>query len=383
MKRHGMVFSALGVLLIWTSASTGEIMGTDSIEWMTADCKLVVRGRVAKEEKEAGEGSQIYEDVTAAVSEVIKGEYKAGSVTFRWMTYKGHKTAESWRKSGHEILFFLKKGDPSIERGRYRNRWTLRTRRTGWVDLDDPGNSAIAASFKVIKTKQEILDIVRKRAALLKRKPPAVRADRVGIEPNVFTPQKGVIRLDVPFGSEAFRVLYGGSSCFLMVPADPKYKDWALKLCKSRSAWDRARGADALVNYPGDDTIKLLKSFLKDEEASFWTDSTGKVVKVDYRVRGAAYNSLIAMGKRVEKPVLERKPTQKEAVSELVKMAKRYIDEKILNRKGGSADWQLDVHLEDAKWVVEIPDQITQKMHGDCPKRLLIDTKTKRISTRR
>jgi hypothetical protein len=299
-----------------------EIVSTDSVEWMTVDCELVVKGKVAGVVKSPGEGDQVYEDVTVSISEVLKSDYKGTTVAFRWMTYKGkkHKTASNWQKSKHEMLFFLIKGDPKKEKGSYKDRWTLRTSRTAVIDLDNPGKSAITADFKKLEESKDVLKAVRARVALIKQSDPKLKKHEVGREPSVFGPQKGFVRLDVPAFSQAWEAVYADSACYLIVPPDYQYKVLAMQLCKSKDIDDRVSGTQMLCNYPDKEVIELLKAYLNDTTMTKYGDGE-KVVKIVYCVRKAAYESLLTLGEKVQKPVLEKKPKEEQKSEMLEKEA--------------------------------------------------------------
>jgi hypothetical protein len=189
-----------------------------------------------------------------------------------------------------------------------------------------------------------------------------------------------MVILDVPSGTEAAAALFLGSSCYIVVPADPEYRAEALRLCASEYSPDRGRGAAMLVNYPDAETLAVLEALLRDGWASCWIGETGEVTKITFPVRKAAYEALVGLGRRVEKPLVEREPTREERYSELLTMARRHIDEEILHAPGTSADWPLDIHREGDSWVVEIPLEIVKRQPGDVPPVLYISVSTHEVT---
>src|SRR5262249_10570214 len=98
--------------------------------------------------------------------------------------------------------------------------------------------------------------------------------------------------------------------CYLIVPVEEKYRPMAERLARSKSVHDRAQGADMLRNFPGPGTTRLLTKLLADPGEGRWTDARGGVVSIEYPVRRAAYDALVALGEKPKRPVVERKPKE-------------------------------------------------------------------------
>ena len=115
--------------------------------------------------------------------------------------------------------------------------------------------------------------------------------------------------LEVPESSEAYAALWNGSACFLIVPADERYKLDALQMIRSNDYSQRIKGAQILSAYPSDDTITMLKGLLSDPGTQEETQSSsnGKERKYEkYGVREAAWQALTRLGVDVPQPVLEK-----------------------------------------------------------------------------
>jgi hypothetical protein len=67
-----------------------------------------------------------------------------------------------------------------------------------------------------------------------------------------------------------------------------------------------------LRNYPGQATLRTLQDLLKDPAESHRVKGPDGLVGVGYPVRKAAYESLLALGEKPDKPILERPPTPEE-----------------------------------------------------------------------
>jgi hypothetical protein len=151
------------------------------------------------------------------VAETVKGA-GAGDALCVGLRDVDEQRFEAWRQGGTDLVLFLTASIQATSfEGRVCNHWPL----SGGdalpfvVPLDKPGNRVLSAStFTVLKQRAESLaasrDAVRRLAA-------------------AGSPPKAAKRyfLEVPFGSEAHKVLYGGSACYLYVPdlIFPKAKD--------------------------------------------------------------------------------------------------------------------------------------------------------------
>ena len=155
------------------------------------------------------------------------------------------------------------------------------------------------------KDAKEILSIVRRWATWKKH------TVEIGA-PNIFKPQTGYLRLELQPGADVFHEVYAGSACYINVPAEEKYRSLALSKAKSQKAWERREGAEMLVNYPGAETIRILRTLLYDTTEQASTESSDKLVRIGYPLRRSAYESLIALGQKPTKPAMERTPTPQE-----------------------------------------------------------------------
>jgi hypothetical protein len=299
---------------IGAAGAQAEIRIVDSLEWMAMDAPLIVRGRVTESKDTKGPGDVTYRDVTVAVDEAIKGKLEEKTVVVRLRLFPEDKAGLAWKESGHAYLFFLRKGRAADDKA-LADCWVLRDERQPTVDLDKPKRAYFADMTKGRKA-DDILKAVREYAKKESKFP------EVG-EPNYFKPQAGYLRLEVSGASEIHGELFGGSTCYLNVPADEKYRPLAMKKAQSENAWERAGGADMLRNYPGKETIELLTKLLQDPGEAKWVSNSAGLERVSYPARAAAYDALRALGEKPEKPVLERKPTEEEIRREREEREKR------------------------------------------------------------
>ncbi len=306
--RRLILAGALAFLMAVSVAAvaSAEVIVLDSLEWMAADTPLIVQGNVIGYEDTVGLHGVTYRSVTVQVHEVLKGQHTDDTVKFRLYGFKERPVGTEWKESGHSFLFFLRKGRPE-DGGPLVGWWVPRSRLQGIIDLEQPMGT-YKADMKRPSNAKEILDIVRHWAAW--KKPVAAC---VG-EANIFKPQAGYRRIEIPFDAEIHREVHAGSTCYINVPAEENYRPLAMEKAKSQQADERMEGAQMLCNYPGPETVKLLTELLEDPFESKWSSGSGELVKITYVyiVRRAAYESLLALGEKPEKPIFERLPTPEE-----------------------------------------------------------------------
>jgi len=290
------------VLFLSTGLAHSEINIVDSLEWMAMDSPLIVRGKVVGLQETKGPGTVIYRDVVIEVEEWLKGKFQGKNLTIRLRGYTTYD-AEALKANGHSCLFFLARGKAE-DRKPLEGWWVPRDHWQSIVDLEEP-KRVYTGDMTRPKNAEEILKITKEYAAREKPGP------GVG-SPNIFKPQGGYLRLPIAPDAEFFREVFCGSACYLNVPAEEKYRPIAMKLAKSHDIKERRRGADMLRNYPGPETVKLLTALLADPYESRWARGPDELVKIVYPARLAAYDALIALGEKPEKPVVERQPTKEE-----------------------------------------------------------------------
>jgi hypothetical protein len=198
--------------------------------------------------------------------------------------------AERWKKEHQWVVFFDLAGVPSAV-----------------YDLTDPwkdGRAAISADLSLLDTREEILAAID---GAMKASGGQTAAQ--GRVPNIFTKERGFVRLEVPPGTPAYGALWGGSTCYLIVPADKPLKDRLYKDVMSDDVWTRLEAARNLRAFPGADTEKILRALLTDGADTVVTSSsvdakgvTHSVQQNVFPVRQAAWKSLQAIGVTVPKP---------------------------------------------------------------------------------
>ncbi|MBI3271653.1 MAG: hypothetical protein HYZ53_21865 [Planctomycetes bacterium] len=258
-----------------------EINVAESLDWLAASRPAIALGEVLANEGEAApKALWLNRTTSVAVKRPLFGEPAARA------TFTRHVPIESPApKPGAEFLLFFAT-DGTVDCA---------------IELAAPPEAghgvAYAKDFRILRTREEILRLVEERVA--RRKAPKEGA---GAPPEAGPPRS--LRLETPEASEAFRSLFSGSACYLIVPADAEYQPKLLEETRSKDVRTRARAAWRLAQYPGPDTVETLRALLTDDGVDVLrTLRNGKQEEERvYTVRQAAYAALKALGIAVEKP---------------------------------------------------------------------------------
>lgn len=300
-KMNKFLFAIL--LLFQYGLAYAETNIVDSLEWMTVDSPLIVRGKVTDAQDTTGPHAVIYRDITIRIQKLLKGSLGGDFLNVRLRLSRGDVQGVAWKESGHSLLLFLRKGREADDKA-LAGRWVLRERCRSVIDLEQP-ERVYKADMKYARDAKEILGIVRHWATWKKELP------EVG-GPDIFKPQTGYLRLEIPPGADIYPEVFAGSACYINVPAEEKYRSLALSKARSMSESQRIEGAQMLQNYPGPETIQVLRLLLYDTTQQDWFTGPDRLIKIYYLVRRAAYESLLALGRKPTKPTLERSPTPEE-----------------------------------------------------------------------
>ena len=293
----------LAILLIHAPAVRAEIQIVDSLEWLAIDAPLIVQAKVTDISESRGRYQVVYRDMKLSDVKILKGDTKPENIALRLRVVGDDKLGLAWKSSGDTYVFFLQPGKNELD----SDMGGHSVLRSNPINLDRP-TRVFTAAMKEATDREEIL----KTIATFKDK--RAGAEPVG-EPNMFKPQLGYVRLEIPFGSPIFQQVFGGSTCYINVPADEKTHATAVKMSGSDSVTDRISAAGMLLNYPGPETTKILTAMLADTATSR-TYQNSQLIRINFPVRSEAYNTLLQLGEKPEKPLLERPPTQIEIDAE-------------------------------------------------------------------
>jgi len=254
----------IALIFLGVSPASAEINVGYSLDWLVDSCPhIAVVQRVEKKLPDRV--------VEAGVKSVLKGD-PPRSGRFDYYT-------PSDMKLGNEFLVF----------------WDANKHFRYAIDLDQAPTSSFSAAFtddfKVYTDGEDIVDAAKER---LRHKP----AGPVRVDANN-RPKRGAICLDVPVDSAAWKIMWGGSACYLWVPADPELKPVVMKLiAESKEPMTKAGLIKQLYNYPDKETFLFLDNCLRDTSTTKiqFAAGSGHQDEIVYPVRQAAYLALVASG---------------------------------------------------------------------------------------
>src|SRR5690349_7831602 len=161
------------VALLLPVSALAEINMGESIEWLTLSRPSIAVVESAGTERGYLVGRSV---------QVLKGSPpKAPSFPVKWEV-----PADRWKKDHQWVIFFDVAGVPSAV-----------------YDLSQPwtdGRAALSADFTILDTREKILAAIQ---ATVKSSGGTTAAQ--GRVPNIFTKEKGFVRMEVPYDSPAHR----------------------------------------------------------------------------------------------------------------------------------------------------------------------------------
>jgi hypothetical protein len=183
------------------------------------------------------------------------------------------------------------------------------------IDLAQPATGerdlAFTMSFDVLTERTAIIEAVERAVRRAKTVPSgAAAASR-----NLYMPQRFFLRFEVPSNTPAYTVLFAGSVCYLVLPADHSLKSKVLAHTRARDPWERARAAHQLANYTDPDSTDRLRAMLGDEGmAIIETFSAGRAEEQRvFPARQVAYD-----GPQYRSIILYHSPEQKAAAEQAI-----------------------------------------------------------------
>lgn len=194
--------SAFGIFLYFVFALTlrAEIIVGTSLEWLADSSTSIGIYQVAESRKESDTNFQL----SFRLNEKLKGEPPQAAASSYWIRAPKGEPAPGV-SSGDRFLIFLKPDE--------KNSLHVAT----LINLSKPqingmDSVAINSKFEVLTDPAKILATVRERI----KSHPAAKPTKWQEYPN------SRFDVEVPHNSPAFSVLWGGSTCYLVVPDDLK-----------------------------------------------------------------------------------------------------------------------------------------------------------------
>ena len=327
MKLTILVFALVAVL---SGECCARINAAKSVEWLTCSSDVVAVGKITKITTTKGVHSVIYEDCVVETSEVIKGDVKDGQLSFCLRTLSAHPSAKEYMNSEKGVLLFLSVSKNHGTEHQLEGKYVPTSGQLPFsiFDLSNLPDKVFGKDMVIFDDPDDVLGAAREWAD---------------------SDIRHSLWIEAAFGSEVYKRLYGGSVCYLIVPAEEKYREKLIKQARSKVAYERQKAAEDLYKYPGEETERVLRELLRDDSEFLWHDSADSISTVKYGVRAAALGSLAALGKPVPRVILERKPTVEEQRSLRESYWKGAFEEAFQER-----DWE----------VLSVKDGDTREVEG-------------------
>ena len=189
--------------------ASGEITGAASVEWLVSISEVVAAGSLTEVRESKGPGEVTYEDCILQVTDLLKSPAQQAEVRFTFRRLNRDISLSDWMRDGARLLVFLSRAKDYGPEQRL-NGALVPTRMNfplSLVNLARPGKYLINTRFEVLKNGAETLTAAREGLQALND----YQLSEKGKRPEM-------IRVEVPYGSEAHKALYAGSACYLDVP---------------------------------------------------------------------------------------------------------------------------------------------------------------------
>ena len=321
MKKHLFIFIALSLLGL--PSVHAEVMVGCSIEWLACEAEVIAVGKIASTTSVKGPGDVTYEDCVFSVTEHIKG-MPAKELKFCHRRMSAEKPA--WTTSKSDLLVFLsvhKTGDARLN----GLLMPLGEQQPFPIfELSNIQKGAYSTDMTILTSQEAILGIVRSWASSK-------------IEHFLWVP--------VPPGSPIERTLFAGSSVFLKVPAEEKYRAQFMSMVESKDPYQRRKAARELAKYSGPETERTLRKLLDDDTQDIFAHTEDTIVTFRFSVRQEALRSLKILGTAVPDVTLERKPTDEERRSLRASVWRKHFTSALTN------EWNVSVVEDGSTRVIE------------------------------
>ena len=285
-----LILALVSFSLVSSARAVAEIVVAPSAEWLMASSDIVVRGKITDVTIALSKNREAWDKVTVKVTETLRGEHQ-DTIDFVVQQPSGEFSTQHLRQfiGGGDVLLFLVKGDAHKKTGPEQFADVVLTPHEETQPYDLSGKYPFAVpnlEFKAMSRPDDLLTLVQKIA---KENPATEKTKRLTVH--------------VPFETDAFRKLWGGSSVLLTAPANPHLEGLAKAWLESKKLEYRTIGVRALGEFKSDANIKLLKSLLASPDSEEIT-SNGKQLR-HYPLRHYAFEALERWGVQVQRPVTD------------------------------------------------------------------------------
>jgi hypothetical protein len=243
---------AIVLIRLFCGYACAEISAEPSIEWITCESEVITIGKITDIKVTKGIYSVIYEDCTVQIDKILKGNVQEKELMFCLRTTSSKPTAKEFMNSKDGVLLFLSK---SKNRGQEQHLDDMFVPKF-MIDLSNLQKNVFSKEMVILKDKDRILEIVKEWSNSKIAHP---------------------LWSKVPFNSGIWEQIYAGSSCYLIVPAEEKYRDIFMKMAKSDVPHERQKAASELYKFPDAETEATLRELLKDTTENIWYSSDDSV----------------------------------------------------------------------------------------------------------
>jgi hypothetical protein len=170
---------------------------------------VVAVGSLVEVRESKGPGEVTYEDCALQVTELLKSPAQQTEIRFTFRRLNRDLSLSDWMKGGTQLLVLLSRAKDYGSEQRLSGALAPTSMNFPFslVNLARPGKYLINTRFEVLENGAEALRTVRDGLRALND----YQLSEKGKKPEV-------VRVDMPYGSEAHKILYAGSACYLDVP---------------------------------------------------------------------------------------------------------------------------------------------------------------------
>ena len=203
------LLAAIFSFIFCSAPVCGEITGAASVEWLVSISDVVAVGSLAEVRESKGPGEVTYEDCALQVTELLKSPAQQAEIRFTFRRLNRDLSLSDWMKDGTQLLVFLSRAKDYGSEQRLSGALapTSMNFPLSLVNLARPGKYLINTRFEVLENGAEALRTVRDGLRALND----YQLSEKGKKPEV-------VRVEAPYDSEAHKILYAGSACYLDVP---------------------------------------------------------------------------------------------------------------------------------------------------------------------
>jgi hypothetical protein len=203
------LLAAIFSFIFCSAPVCGENTATASVEWPVSISEVVTVGSLAEVRESKGPGEAPYEDCALQVTELLKSPAQQAEIRFTFRRLNRDLSLSDWMNDGTQLLVLLSRAKDYGSEQRLSGALvpTSMNFPLSLVNLARPGKYLINTRFEVLENGAEALRTARDGLRALNY----YQISEKGKKPEV-------VRVEATYDSEAHKILYAGSACYLDVP---------------------------------------------------------------------------------------------------------------------------------------------------------------------